>query len=175
MQERVWYVLPAMARAKRARRSNKPRPPKRRVARRATAPRETPRSPAETGLLSLARALTELTTSEPPAAAALTSALAMLASAFAPDAALTRALARARHAALGDEARALALAWAREQLRLSLGEILARAAAAGELRVGLPADSLAWLLLAGCEALGDEPHGAVPDRVKLLASWLHGE
>ena len=105
----------------------------------------------------------------------MTTALDMLATAFEADAPLPGALAHARHAALADAARALALAWAREQLRLSLGEILARAAAAGDVRVTLPADSLAWLVLAGCEALAHEPREAAPDRVKLLAEWLTGD
>ncbi|HMH53296.1 MAG TPA: hypothetical protein VK548_23870 [Candidatus Acidoferrum sp.] len=104
----------------------------------------------------------------------MTSALDMLAGAFEADAPLPRALAHARSAGLRDHTRALALAWAREQLRLSLGEILARAAAAGEVRVTLSADSLAWLVLAGCEALADEPRGAAPDRLRLLAEWLTG-
>ena len=105
----------------------------------------------------------------------MTAALGMLATAFEAGAPLPRALARARNAALADKARALALAWAREQLRLSLGEILARAAAAGDVRVTLPADSLAWVVLAGCEALADEPRGAAPDRLRLLADWLTGD
>ena len=104
----------------------------------------------------------------------MTTALDMLATAFEADAPLPRALAHARNAALADSARALALAWAREQLRLSLGEILARATAVGDVRVTLPADSLAWLVLAGCEALADEPRGAAPDRLRLLADWLTG-
>ena len=116
-----------------------------------------------------------MTTSDRSPRAAVTGALDALASAFAPGAPLPRALAQARNAALGDATRALAIAWSREQLRLSLGEILARAAAAGELRVGLPAEPLAWLVLAACEALADEPGEAAPDRVKLLAEWLTGD
>jgi hypothetical protein len=130
---------------------------------------------AETDLLTLARTLTELTSSEFSPRGAVTTALDALATAFEADAPLPRALAHARNAALADHARALALAWAREQLRLSLGEILERAAAAGDVRVTLPTDSLAWLVLAGCEALADEPRGAAPDRLKLLAGWLTGD
>ena len=142
----------------------------------AVAPPESPLpSPAETDLLTLARTLTELTSSEFSPRAAMTTALDTLATAFEADARLPRALAQARSAALADHARALALAWAREQLRLSLGEILARAAAAGDVRVTLPPDSLAWLVLAGCEALADEPRGAAPDRLRLLADWLTGD
>ena len=142
----------------------------------AVAPPESPSpSLAETDLLTLARTLTELTSSEFSPRGAMTTALDALATAFEADAPLPRALAHARNAALADHARALALAWAREQLRLSLGEILARAAAAGDVRVTLPPDSLAWLVLAGCEALADEPRGAAPDRLKLLAGWLTGD
>jgi hypothetical protein len=83
-------------------------------------------------------------------------------------------LAQARNAALADEAYALALGWSREQLRQSLGEILTRAADAGHLRTTLPSESLAWLVLAACEALADEPLQAAPDRLRLLAEWLTG-
>jgi hypothetical protein len=129
---------------------------------------------AETALLTLARTLTEATSSESSPRAATTRALDVLARAFEADAPLPRALAHARNAALRDNVRALALAWSREQLRLSLGEILDRTGAAGELRVGFPAEPLAWLVLAACEALADEPREAAPDRVKLLADWLTG-
>jgi hypothetical protein len=125
-------------------------------------------------VLALARALTAVTAPESSPGVAVSTALDMLAVAFQAGAALPRALAHARNAALRDEARALALAWAREQLRLSLGEILARAAAAGEVKVALPAESLAWLVLAACEALADEPPQAAPDRLRLLAGWLTG-
>ena len=175
-------------RAKRAapRRPAKPRPPKRpatkqRPTKRPPAKRPLAKQPpvrnhpvAETALLTLARTLTEAASSESSPRAATTRALAVLARAFEADAPLPRALAHARNAALRDNARALALAWSREQLRLSLGEILARAGAAGELRVGFPAEPLAWLVLAACEALADEPREAAPDRVKLLAEWLTG-
>jgi hypothetical protein len=140
------------------------------------APPQPPRpSPSETALLTLARALTTLTTSGGSARAAVTTALDMLGSAFAPGAPLPRALAQAKNAALADATRALAVAWSREQLRLSLGEILARAAAAGDLRVALPTEPLAWLVLAACEALADEPREAAPDRVRLLVEWLTGQ
>jgi hypothetical protein len=132
-------------------------------------------SPAEADLLALARALTEMASPAPSAGEAMTTALDALAAAFEADAALPRALAHARNAALADHSLALALAWAREQLRLSLGEILERAVTAGEVRVSLPPESLAWLVLAACEALAHEPRGAAPDRLKLLAGWLRGD
>jgi hypothetical protein len=133
----------------------------------ATAP-----SPAEVDLLALARALTEIASPEPSERGAVGAALDALAVAFEADARLPRALAHARNAALADHSLALALAWAREQLRLSLGEILDRAVAAGDVRVSLPPESLAWLVLAACEALAHEPRGAAPDRLKLLEGWL---
>jgi hypothetical protein len=142
------------------------------------APGSTPKparpSPAETALLALARTLTALDRPEVSPRVTVATALDVLAIAFQAGAPLPRALAHARNAALADEARALAIAWAREQLRLSLGEILGRAAAAGDVKAALPAESLAWLALAACEALADEPPHAAPDRVKLLAEWLMG-
>ena len=123
-------------------------------------------------MLALSRTLTALATSEHSPRAAVTTALEALGTAFDTGAPLPRSLADARHVAFRDSTRALALAWAREQLRLSLGEILARAGDAGDLKVALPAESLAWLVLAACEALADEPRGAAPDRLKLLAEWL---
>ena len=156
-----------MTRAKKSRRGGKRRPP-----RRAAAP---PRpSAAETALLALARTLTGSTTSDTAPRDAVRSVLDTLATAFHAGAPLPRALAQARIAALGDKTRALALAWAREQLRLALGEVLGRAAAAGELRAGLGVEPVAWLVLAACEALGDEPPQAAPDRIRVLENWLTG-
>ena len=97
-----------------------------------------------------------------------------LAAVFQRGAPLPLALAAARIGARRDKTRALALAWAREQLRLGLGEILARAAAAGDLRASLAAEPLAWLVLAACESLADEPPQAAPDRIRLLGKWLTG-
>jgi hypothetical protein len=169
-----------MKRAKRSRRTTARRPARRApttptTAAKPTKPTKPTRpSPAETALLALARALSELTEPEAAPGPAVTAALDELALAFRAGAPLPRALAQARNAALTDEARALAVAWAREQLRLSLGEILGRAIATGDVKVALPAESLAWLVLAACEALADEPPHAAPDRVRLLAEWLQG-
>jgi hypothetical protein len=159
-----------MKRSKRARRAGTRRAPRR------TAPAPTkPARPttAETALLALARTL-EVTGPESSSRSAVRRALDVLAIAFRAGAPLPRALAHTRSAAGRDEAQALAIAWAREQLRLSLGEILRRAAAAGEVKVALPAESLAWLVLAACEALADESPQAAPDRLSLLAEWLTG-
>jgi hypothetical protein len=166
-----------MKRAKRSRRTTARRPARRAPttpAKATKATKPTRPSPAETALLALARALSELTEPEAAPGTAVTAALDELALAFRAGAPLPRALAQARNAALTDEARALAVAWAREQLRLSLGEILGRAIATGDVKVVLPAESLAWLVLAACEALADEPPHAAPDRVRLLAEWLQG-
>ena len=138
------------------------------------APKPARPSPAESALLALSRTLTALDRPENSARVTVTTALDVLAIAFQPGASLPRALAQARNAALADEARALAIAWAREQLRLSLGEIFERAASAGALKPMLPVDSLAWLVLAACEALADEHPHAAPDRLRLVADWLTG-
>jgi hypothetical protein len=61
----------------------------------------------------------------------------------------------------------LALSWAREQLRLSLEETLARSSRARP-ALGLAPDTLAWLLLAACEAMAYEPPSAVADRVRTV-------
>jgi hypothetical protein len=167
-----------MKRAKRSRRTT-PRRPARRAAIAPPQPAKPAKpakpsrpSPAETALLALARTLSELGEAVP--SSAMMTALDELALAFRAGAPLPRVLAQARNAALTDDARALAVAWAREQLRLSLGEILDRAIATGDVKVALPAESLAWLVLAACEALADEPPQAAPDRVRLLAEWLRG-
>jgi hypothetical protein len=91
-------------------------------------------------------------------------------------AALDRAIARltdgrtAGHEA--DKARRLAVAWAREQVRLALEEVIARAAAEGRARSDLPADTLAWILLAAADALIYEPADAAADRILALRALL---
>jgi len=126
-------------------------------------------------LLALARTLAAASTStERFSGDDVIAALATIATAFQSGAALPRALAQARMEALADKTRALALAWAREQLRLVLGDVLDRATTAGAPRVGLPTDTLAWVLLAACEALADEPLQAAPDRLRALEEWLTG-
>ena len=157
-----------MKRGRKLRRSVRRRPPARR------APPTTRPTPAETALLELARTLTASTRTERSPREAVTRALATLAAQFQSGASLPRALAQARIGALGDKTRALALAWAREQLRLVLGEVLERAAIAGALHVGLAPEPLAWVVLAACEALADEPPAAVADRIRALEDWLTG-
>jgi hypothetical protein len=72
----------------------------------------------------------------------------------------------------GDKTRALALAWAREQVRLGLRELLDHEVRAGRARTDLSADTLAWLVLAGCEALAHEPPGADADRLRALLGFV---
>ena len=59
-----------------------------------------------------------------------------------------------------------ALAWARENVRLALEEALMQAPDAGTLPG--PADARAWLLLAACEAIAQEPPAAGVDRLRAL-------
>ncbi|HEX3177491.1 MAG TPA: hypothetical protein VHZ49_12495 [Methylomirabilota bacterium] len=123
-------------------------------------------SDAERGLLALAREL------EGWGADALPRAVRALAIAYAPDAQLPRAVHRAWLGTREDKTAALALAWAREQLRLALQAVIEATppSARGELRV--PADTLAWLLLAGSESLAHEPASAAPDRLRLLLQLI---
>ena len=136
---------------------------KRRRARRVT--RATPTSPseAEQRLLTLARELSGLGRD------ALPRALRALAAAYAPEAPLPRAIARAFLQARGDKTRTLALAWAREQVRLALQELLEATPPSARGMASSP-DTLAWLLLAGAEALAKEPPAAASDRLKALAA-----
>jgi hypothetical protein len=139
------------------------------------APLKPPRpAPSETALLALARTVATETSAASSPRAAVTRAVEVLAAAFETGAPLPRLLAQGRAAGRRDDARTLATAWAREQLRLSLTEVLARGRAAGVTGAEPRADALAWLVLAACEALGDEPPQAVPDRIRLLAEWLTG-
>jgi hypothetical protein len=120
--------------------------------------RTAPRPSEEARFLSLARELTG------PAAAGvapgdrLRNALARLAGDRAPGPARTRA----------QKVRALSLGWAREQVRLALEEIIAGAVAAGAARSDVPAEMLAWLLLAGTDALAHESPEAAVDRLQAL-------
>jgi hypothetical protein len=126
---------------------------------------------AETALLDLACAVASIGSSEamgPP----LGVALETLVGAHARDAALPRLLLDAALRARGDKAATLALAWAREQLRLSLQDVLEAQAKRGRVRDDVPMATLAWLLLAGCEATVHEPPGGADDRVAILLQLL---
>jgi hypothetical protein len=119
-------------------------------------------SDAERRLLALASEVTALSKGDRPVAATLR----MLAAAYAPGSALPRAVARAWLAARGDKTLTLALAWARENVRLVLEDVLARSAHEGTLPGG--ADLRAWLILAACEAIAQEPPAAGADRLRAL-------
>lgn len=144
-----------MARTRRRRRKTRKasRPKTRRI--RVTLPRPTR---AETLLLTLAKDLAE---------APLDRALRKLADAFTPTADLPREVYGAWIKSRREKTASLALSWAREQLRLSLEETIARAPRARP-ALGLAPDTLAWLLLAACEAIAHEPPSAVADRVRTV-------
>ena len=75
---------------------------------------------------------------------------------------------RAWMAPRGDKTTTLALAWAREQLRLGLQGVIEATPPSARGTLTLPADTLAWLLLAACESLAHEPPSAAADRLRLL-------
>ena len=112
---------------------------------------------AETLLLTLAKDLT---------GAPLDGALRQLADAFTHSAELPREVYVAWIKSRREKTASLALSWAREQVRLSLEETIARSSK----RPGpeLAPDTLAWLLLAACEAMAHEPPSAVADRVRTV-------
>ena len=145
-----------------------------RASKRATHARTTSRAPrpqgADAPLLRLARsiaALCDSTTASP-----LETALEQLAAAYGHGgdvpAALYEAWLQRHRNGRPDKTRALALAWAREQVRLALQELLEAEARRGRVRSDLGAETLAWVLLAGCEALAHEPPGAAPERIRVL-------
>lgn len=119
-------------------------------------------SEAERRLLALAQTLG----APDDTADVLSAALRTLTSQYSAAAPLPRAMCGAWLGSRKDKTAALALAWAREQVRLSLRDVLERAPARG--RLAVDADTLAWLLLAACEALAYEPDSAVADRVRVL-------
>ena len=106
---------------------------------------------------------------------AVPAALRALAGAYAPDGALPGALFAAWSASRDDKTAALALAWAREQVRLALQEALERSPRLPPRRPPAP-ETLAWLLLAGAEAICQEPPSAAADRLRALLDLAgHGE
>jgi hypothetical protein len=117
-----------------------------------------PPTRAETLLLTLAKDL---------AGAPLDRALRTIADAFAPGAELPREVFNAWITIRREKTASLALSWAREQLRLSLEETI-RHSPRARTTLGLAPDTLAWLLLAACEAIAHEPPSAVPDRVRAV-------
>lgn len=127
-------------------------------------------------LLVLARAIAELHASEAPSR--LDAALERLALAYGEEGAAAAALfdtwLRRRRDGRREKTRTLALAWAREQVRLALEELLEQEAVRGRVRSDVGADGLAWMLLAGCEALAHEPAGGAPERIRLLLAVARG-
>jgi hypothetical protein len=134
-----------------------PRQPAARAARRIRIALPPP-TRAETLLLTLAKDL---------AGAPLDRALRTIADAFAPGAELPREVFNAWIKTRREKTASLALSWAREQLRLSLEETI-RHSPRARTTLGLAPDTLAWLLLAACEAIAHEPPSAVPDRVRAV-------
>ena len=129
-----------------------------------------PRAPARTTLSDAERRLLALAQTIGSGAvdhrAALSAALQTLTAEYTAEAALPRAMCGAWLGSRKDKTAALALAWAREQVRLALRDVLDRADTRAPLKVD--AETLAWLLLAACEALAYEPASAVADRVRVL-------
>ena len=165
-----------MARARRRRRKTKSRKPTR-TARRAS-PRSAPakrRRPAARAVRSVRIVVSKpsraetllLTLAKELAGAPLDRALRTIADAFVPGAELPREVFNAWIKTRREKTASLALSWAREQLRLSLEETIARSPR-GRASLGLAPDTLAWLLLAACEAIAHEPPSAVPDRVRAV-------
>lgn len=116
-------------------------------------------SPVEARVLALAREVASIAARPDPPTLRRDQALARLAGAFGDDPELGSLLLGAWHRARTDERLALTLAWTREQLRGSLQEILAAGIAIGAMRREPEPAALAWVLLAGCEALLREPPG----------------
>jgi len=108
-----------------------------------------------------------LTLAKDLAGAPLDAALRRIADAFTPGAELPREVFNAWIKARPEKTASLALSWAREQVRLSLEETIVRSLR-GRPPLGLPPDTLAWLLLAACEAIAYEPPSAVADRVRTV-------
>ena len=127
-------------------------------------------APAELLLLELAKDLVELTRDAEPARA-LSLPLQKLAAAYGPSESLPHEVFRAWVRSRNDKTAALALSWAREQVRLGLQEVVERARGARS-RVELDSETFAWLLLAACEAIAQEPPSAVPDRVRALTQLI---
>ncbi len=139
---------------KRLAKRKRPRVPRRPT--RVATPRPTP---AEKRLLGLSREIARLP---------LAAALGKLAAAWAPGGPLLYEVATAWTESRGNKTSALALAWAREQVRLSLQEIIEATPKDKRGRIEATPETLAWVVLAGCEALAHEPPSAVADRVHAL-------
>ena len=151
--------------------SRRPKKVRARVAKKVRVPRPTT---AELRLLALAQELAELARNG-GGSQALSAALQKLAAAYGPTAPLPREVFRAWVQSRADKTATLALAWAREQVRLGLQEVVERTMKGARGRVDVDAETFAWFLLAGCEAIAQEPPSAVADRVRALLQLIgHG-
>lgn len=150
----------ARPRAKRTRVAPRPRP----------APGARAVAALEAELLALAQRLSCIAAESDPPATPLRGALEALVGGYARGGPLATALVEAWRPATIDKRAALAVAWAREQLRLAIAEVLEREAKADRLRHDLPRDALAWVVLAGAEAVIHELTETVPDRIDALLS-----
>jgi hypothetical protein len=128
-------------------------------------------TPAEMRLLELAQEIAALAR-DGDGPAELSRTLTTLAAAYAPSAPLPHLVFHAWVRSRNDKTATLALAWAREQVRLGLQEVVERALKTGRGRVDVEPETIAWLLLAGCEALAQEPPSAVADRLRALLQLI---
>ena len=128
-------------------------------------------SPAEAGLLELARALAAIPTASGEGDG-LARALDLLDRAFGPSSLLPRQLAQAWLQTLGDKTGALALGWAREQVRRALAEVVDAVSPEAGREPAVPADTAAWLLLAAAEGESHEVGGTVSDRLGAVCALL---
>lgn len=128
-------------------------------------------TPAELRLLELAQEVADLARNG-DGRLALSRALATLAAAYAPSAPLPHLVYHAWVRSRDDKTATLALGWAREQLRLGLQDVVERALKTSRGGVDLEPETIAWLLLAGCEALAQEPPAAIADRLRALLQLI---
>jgi len=106
---------------------------------------------------------------------ALAAAVQKLAAAFGPPASLPGDVFQAWVRSRSDKTATLALAWAREQVRLGLQDVVERTPRLPRSRIDADAATIAWLLLAACEAIAQEPPSAVGDRVRAILELIgHG-
>ncbi len=103
---------------------------------------------------------------------ALAAAVQRLAAAFGPPASLPGEVFQAWVRSRSDKNATLALAWAREQVRLGLQDVVERTPKPTRPRIDTDAATLAWLLLAACEAIAQEPPSAVADRVRAILDLI---
>jgi hypothetical protein len=132
---------------------------------------QSPATRAEAALLRLATEIT-MAAASAEGRSPLRAALDVVAGAHAKGAALPSALFQWWLARDSDDAARLALGWAREQVRVALEEILQRERTAGRARSDVPLGALAWIALAGCEAIAHEPAGTAAERLDTLISVL---